>query len=306
MISKTQFRYSQGRFDAWPSFDSANVLGDPSWDANAYADWIAGIDALALFTKNDLGLSSDNTQRIYAYEAGNANGTPVVLVGGQHGSEVVGQQAAMRWSQVFAQSAEPLFRELRQRVHLTFVPTACPYQYRTPEGRLNANGVDPNRNWDYAWADYEVTDPDYDAKGSAPFSEPETTKVRDLISAAGVVVDCHNYGSTPAQMQYVYPSPGADDENPSRWVTDWASRYGTPNSYTLEQYTPAAPETPSLVSWAAAVQRCRATVLEINDTAFSSAGGFFRHYTSRTAMQLYCGAITEFVVASLNDIATLT
>lgn len=50
-------------------------------------------------------------------------------------------------------------------------------QYTFPE-----DGVDPNRNWDYRWAEYDSTD--YWSsryKGPCPWSEPEVVAVRDFI-----------------------------------------------------------------------------------------------------------------------------
>jgi hypothetical protein len=43
------------------------------------------------------------------------------------------------------------------------------------------DGVDPNRNWDFLWAQYPETDPaSLRYKGPFPFSEPEIVAIRDL------------------------------------------------------------------------------------------------------------------------------
>ncbi|HZY42072.1 MAG TPA: M14 family metallopeptidase [Anaerolineae bacterium] len=49
-------------------------------------------------------------------------------------------------------------------------------------GRMNGNGVDLNRNWDYQWQMTAThgTRPVY--AGAAPFSEPETRALRDFIA----------------------------------------------------------------------------------------------------------------------------
>ncbi len=50
-------------------------------------------------------------------------------------------------------------------------------EYTYPE-----DGVDPNRNWDYRWAEYDSTD--YHSsryKGPYPFSESEVVAIRDLV-----------------------------------------------------------------------------------------------------------------------------
>lgn len=44
------------------------------------------------------------------------------------------------------------------------------------------DGVDPNRNWDYRWAEYPENDPSsLRYKGPYPWSEPELVAVRDLV-----------------------------------------------------------------------------------------------------------------------------
>jgi hypothetical protein len=49
------------------------------------------------------------------------------------------------------------------------------------EGRYNGNGVDLNRNWDYRWQPTSTHGRWTVSGGSAPFSEPESVGLRDLI-----------------------------------------------------------------------------------------------------------------------------
>ena len=48
-------------------------------------------------------------------------------------------------------------------------------------GRMNGNGVDLNRNWDYQWNITATHGTREVNAGTAPFSEPETRAVRDFI-----------------------------------------------------------------------------------------------------------------------------
>jgi hypothetical protein len=48
-------------------------------------------------------------------------------------------------------------------------------------GRMNDNGVDLNRNWDYQWQRIATHGTRPVSGGSAPFSEPETAALRDFI-----------------------------------------------------------------------------------------------------------------------------
>lgn len=73
-------------------------------------------------------------------------------------------------------------------------------------GRMNGNGVDLNRNWDYQWQSVATHGTAPVSAGSAPFSEPETATLRDFILQKDVqdVVFYHS------AMSEVYPGVGFD------------------------------------------------------------------------------------------------
>ena len=79
--------------------------------------------------------------------------------------------------------------------HRYFLPSANPdgYQYCFDEDRLwrktrspqgSCYGVDPNRNWDFHWAETGVShNPCYETFcGPEPFSEPEMANIRDFVT----------------------------------------------------------------------------------------------------------------------------
>jgi len=69
-------------------------------------------------------------------------------------------------------------------VTLYVIPCANPDGYaagRDLAARVNGNGVDLNRNWDYHWQRTATHGTRPVDAGSAPFSEPETAALRDFI-----------------------------------------------------------------------------------------------------------------------------
>jgi hypothetical protein len=73
-------------------------------------------------------------------------------------------------------------------------------------GRMNGNGVDLNRNWDYQWQAVASHGPWPVSGGSSPFSEPETATLRDFILQEEIqaVIFYHS------AMSEVYTGAGTD------------------------------------------------------------------------------------------------
>ena len=248
-----------------------------------------------------MGACSDGVNHIYSYSAGNTAGPRVLLVGGIHGEEVLGQHGAMRWFQQFSASADVRMVYLRSLLEMTWIPTLNPYGYRT--ARLNANAVDPNRNFDYAWGDY-IPEDEYHAKGSAAFSEAESIAIKTLVDGDATIkaiIDCHNFGTTPSEMQVVMPTVNAGGTtaqaigNAAR--ARWASVYGSPSGYSISVQR-LNEELPMMIHWFQSLGRANsaAVTVEAPMNFEESVGGVARHMTTDGALALYCGFITHWLL----------
>jgi hypothetical protein len=106
----------------------------------------------------------------------------VAVIGGLHGGyEGNTVLLVQRMVEHFEKNPE----DLPAGVTLYVVPNANPDGYARgaiDDGRLNGNGVDPNRNWAHEWQEYSPWWGDQMMYGGPfPFSEPETRALRDLI-----------------------------------------------------------------------------------------------------------------------------
>jgi len=98
------------------------------------------------------------------------------IVGAIHGNECLTVEIVLgivEWL-IEGQGTDPLATALIDGAHLLLVPLVNPDGYSSPgASRENANGVDLNRNLGFGWID----------EGPRPFSEPETSALRDASQA---------------------------------------------------------------------------------------------------------------------------
>ncbi|MEN6644719.1 MAG: DUF2817 domain-containing protein [Armatimonadia bacterium] len=147
--------------------------------------------------------------------------------------------------------------------HLTVVPQLNPWGY-DHDMRHNANGVDMNRNFPVGWDDYEGGDDvyqpwDFDYKGPAPGSEPETQIVMRMMEELKPVVllDFHT-------AHYILCKTGRGDQKLQDAIHQevkrrWKDRYVIQRPYSTEyqqvNMEPAATygDVPHLVCYGALV-----------------------------------------------------
>jgi len=145
---------------------------------------------------------------MYSLTIGDAEAPGLLILGCVHGNEwenALGLVTFVR--HVLERPAEVGFDP--RHVRLTVVPVVCPSGYDSVS-RVNANGVNLNRNGDVKWQEYTAADTngdgaygpgDQDWKGEAPLSEPETRTLMGMVARGRfrAVLDLH---SNPSGMGF--------------------------------------------------------------------------------------------------------
>ncbi len=193
--------------------------GDPFDHYMPPAELATYINDLAAF-RPDLaqrfvaGRSVEGREIVGLRISGRAGFRPGVLFhGGQHAREWITVPTALFIADrlIRRYDSDPYVRELVNRAEWLIIPVMNPdgYEYSWTEDRLwrknrrnngdGSFGVDNNRNWGFQWSapgGASTIPRDEDYRGPAPFSEPETRAIRDLIFAQPNLVaycDIHSY-----------------------------------------------------------------------------------------------------------------
>jgi len=150
---------------------------------------------------------------------GNDGTRPAILIHGcQHAREWISVMVTMYIADqlVHMEGEDPRITALLGAAEIIVIPIVNPdgYEYSWTTNRLwrknrraNSNGsfgVDPNRNWSYAWGGPGSSGSGGSEiyRGTEPFSEPETANLRDFIFANPRIVshlDVHSYGQLVLQ-----------------------------------------------------------------------------------------------------------
>jgi hypothetical protein len=116
----------------------------------------------------------------------------VLCHGGQHGNEIMGTAAVSYMADYLLShyDDDPIVADAVDDVEWFLIPIMNPDGYEFGS-RHNAHGIDLNRNWDGPGAGQDPSG------GPFPFSEPETSAVRDLMLAHPNLrsyIDFHTFG----------------------------------------------------------------------------------------------------------------
>jgi hypothetical protein len=129
------------------------------------------------------------------------------LIGGLHGGYEWNTTVLMsRTLEYLTASPDSIPKELTLYIIPLANPDGAAAGTDRVAGRMNGNGVDLNRNWDYQWQ-ITATHGIYPVyAGAFPFSEPETAALRDFILGRGIGAAIF-YHSAAAE---VYSGAGTD------------------------------------------------------------------------------------------------
>ena len=141
------------------------------------------------FQKEKLGSSVDDDYDIYGFNFGNLNNPTIVVISNQHGSEWETVHYTIKFFERLYNNYFYYSKTIKRFLSFYVIPMANPYGYLNLDLQ-NKNGVNLNRNWDYNLNQLS---------GEEPFSEPETSIIRDTINQYNPisVIDNHTWGHIP-------------------------------------------------------------------------------------------------------------
>ncbi|MEA3340175.1 MAG: M14 family zinc carboxypeptidase, partial [Chloroflexota bacterium] len=146
-------------------------------------------------------------------------------------------------------------------VTLYIIPCANPDGYAAgadrEHGRMNGNGVDLNRNWDYNWQMTATHGTRPVFAGSGPFSEPETDALRDLILEQNVEAAIF-YHSAMAKVFY-----GAEREKSATY--ELAVTVSEATGYPIAASIPGQITTGDAVDWMSAEEGLAGVEVELTN-----------------------------------------
>ena len=201
--------------------DGASVGDVVDLGATVIQDIYTKIDDLMnefpeLLEKNLIGYGSnvdgnnDTNLPIYEYTLAPPNRTlrygsrPVktLLMTGLHGEEKSTVWSTLHFFKQMLNDwkTNDSLASIKANMEFRWIPIANPYGFNNHQ-RVNARGVDPNRNFSHNW-DAETAS----TKGSHPYSEIETRLLRDWMvtnNDADFFIDFHNFSKEKPDLSYI-------------------------------------------------------------------------------------------------------
>jgi len=145
---------------------------------------------------HELGLSSDG-EMVYGLSVGDLSKPMIFIDGVMHGHH---EWRSAHWVKHYmdllmhpTDNKKILIEKMKANFCFYAIPCLNPYGY-TQNSYVNGNGVNLNRNFPVGWDAYPTTTPfDAQYKGSAPFSEPESKILKNIIDTYNVILHINNH-----------------------------------------------------------------------------------------------------------------
>ena len=159
--------------------------------------------------------------RLYSLNLGRSDGPMYLMYAAAHGSEWEPGYGLITFAKRIAEGKLDDVIDL-DKVAIKIVPHLNPWGY-DHRRRQNAQGVDLNRQGDYAWEEFQGRDStgdgtwapgDYDWKGAGPFCEPESRTYRAILDREEnlyCVLDFHGNTSAPSNKVAILPATAGPD-----------------------------------------------------------------------------------------------
>ena len=169
-------------------------IGEDRYDHETYDEYIAQVQSIQGYTEHRLQDSYGGLP-IYGFSIGDTSKPMIIIDGAIHNAhEWRSSYWIMHLMEIIANPAlspeyGQLLTKLITRYQFYFVPVVSPDGFKTRGNSFNGNDVDISQNFDYKWEQTPVA-----YKGSAPFSEPESQNIRDLILGNKPLAYINNHG----------------------------------------------------------------------------------------------------------------
>ncbi len=231
----------------------------------------------------DIGDSWEKTQNqanrdLWALKLGKGTGKPVVVFAGcHHARELVTPEMVLRMAQLLVSQygQDPEITAWVDQREIWLVPMVNPDGHalaaRGENQRKNTNtvtggkrriGVDLNRNYATAWGTVgDSPQPESDTfRGKAPFSEPETQAMRDLMTAKKPVflMTFHSYSN-----MVLWPWDHKDEPAPDPRLAAIGKEFGKLSGYKAQQGSELYLNGGDDVDWAFATLGTLAYTIEV-------------------------------------------
>lgn len=209
----------------------AYIAGNNTWSFNSGEKNVIDRNKFVLgtYANTDFNLdtevltfNSKSYHRAKSYDFGREEEHTIVLWGNEHAPQSDPAEPAITLLKMMEDlsssvaETNPLLRYIKQHCKVIFIPCVNPWGMttRTGTGRVNYNGVNLNRNYDYKWE--SVGSVAGESKGNSAGDQPEVRYIMNACAVFGadlaIDIHCLGYGNYINNVDYdcIFPAGGYD------------------------------------------------------------------------------------------------